>query len=220
VVAVPTTLSAAEMTRTHRLPAGAGEGVERVRPAVVINDPELSASQAGPGLAASAANALGHAAEAPLTPFANPVATLAASRAAELLLAGFDPPEPDRDGLALGALLAGYAMDSTGYGLHHVLSQTLARHAGVGHGPANAAMLPHSARALAERFPGAPGLGAIAAGAPRLAALAGAARLRDLGVARDALPRLAAAAAERAELAHTPPAAPAAELQRLYEAAW
>jgi alcohol dehydrogenase len=101
-----------------------------------------------------------------------------------------------------------------------VLSQTLARHAGVGHGPANAAMLPHSARALAERFPGAPGLGAIAAGAPRLAALAGAARLRDLGVARDALPGLAAAAAERAELAHTPPAAPAAELQRLYEAAW
>lgn len=219
VAALPTTLSAAEMTATHRLPAGAG-GAARVRPAVVLNDPALSASQPEPGLAASAANALGHAAEAPLTPRANPVATLAAGRAAELLLAGFDGPEPNRDALALGALLAGYAMDSTGYGLHHVLSQTLARHAGVGHGPANAAMLPHAAGALAERFPEAAGLDAIAAGAARLASRAGAERLRDLGVARAALPSLAAAAAERTELANTPPAASAAELQRLYEAAW
>ena len=154
-----------------------------MRPAVVVNDPALSASQPEPGLAASAANALGHAVEAPLTPRANPVATLAAARAAELILAGFAGPEPDRDALALGALLAGYAMDSTGYGLHHVLSQTLARRAGVGHGPANAAMLPHSVAALAERFPEEAGLGALAAGAARLAARAGAARLRDLGVA-------------------------------------
>ncbi len=153
VIAVPTTLSAAEMTSTHRLPAGVAQGVARVRPAVVLNDPALSASQPEPGLAASAANALGHAVEAPLTPRANPVATLAAARAAELILAGFAGPEPDRDALALGALLAGYAMDSTGYGLHHVLSQTLARRAGVGHGPANAAMLPHSIAALAERVP-------------------------------------------------------------------
>ena len=127
VIAVPTTLSAAEMTSTHRLPAGVAQGAARVRPAVVLNDPALSASQPEPGLAASAANALGHAVEAPLTPRANPVATLAAARAAELILAGFAGPEPDRDALALGALLAGYAMDSTGYGLHHVLSQTLAR---------------------------------------------------------------------------------------------
>ncbi|HEX2507995.1 MAG TPA: iron-containing alcohol dehydrogenase [Miltoncostaeaceae bacterium] len=219
VAAVPTTLSAAEMTATHRLPIGA-EGAARVRPAVVVNDPALSASQPGPSLAASAANALGHAAEAPLTPRANPVATLAAGRAAELLMGGFEGAEPDRDALALGALLAGYAMDSTGYGLHHVLSQTLARHAGVGHGPANAAMLPHAARALAQRFPGAAGLEAIGAGAARLAQRAGAARLRDLGLSREDLPALAAAAAERPELANTPPAASAEELRRLYEAAW
>jgi alcohol dehydrogenase class IV len=111
-------------------------------------------------------------------------------------------------------------MDSTGYGLHHVLSQTLARHAGVGHGPANAAMLPHSAGALAARFPDAPGLGPIGDGAARLAARAGAGRLRDLGVARDALAALAAAAAERPELANTPPAATPEELRGLYEAAW
>ena len=220
VIAVPTTLSAAEMTSTHRLPAGVPEGAARVRPAVVVNDPALSASQPEPGLAASAANALGHAVEAPLTPRANPVATLAAARAAELILAGFAGPEPDRDALALGALLAGYAMDSTGYGLHHVLSQTLARRAGVGHGPANAAILPHSVAALAERFPEEAGLGALAAGAARLAARAGAARLRDLGVARAALPALAAEAAGRPELANTPPSALEPELRELYEAAW
>jgi alcohol dehydrogenase class IV len=45
VIAVPTTLSAAEMTSTHRLPAGVDPGVARVRPAVVVNDPALSASQ-------------------------------------------------------------------------------------------------------------------------------------------------------------------------------
>ena len=111
-------------------------------------------------------------------------------------------------------------MDSAGYGLHHVLSQTLARVARLGHGPANAAMLPHSIEALAARAPGAAGLAEAGAGARRLAARAGAERLRDLGVARAAIPALAAAAAERSELAHTPPTASERELRELYEAAW
>lgn len=113
VVAIPTTLSAAEMTATHRLP-GVATDTPRVRPALVLNDPALSASQPEPALAASAANALGHAVEAPLTAGANPVATLAAGRAARLILDAFEEPESDRDALALGALLAGYAMDSSG----------------------------------------------------------------------------------------------------------
>jgi len=81
-------------------------------------------------------------------------------------------------------------------------------------------MLPHSVAALAERFPEEAGLGALAAGAARLAARAGAARLRDLGVARAALPALAAEAAGRPELANTPPSALEPELRELYEAAW
>ena len=44
-------------------------------------------------------------------------------------------------------------IDSTGYGLHHVLSQTLVRLAGAGHGPANAVLLCHTIGALAWRFP-------------------------------------------------------------------
>ena len=56
VAAAPTTLSAAEMTRGHRHAVGVDPATPRVRPHVVVNDPELSASQPEPGLAASALN--------------------------------------------------------------------------------------------------------------------------------------------------------------------
>src|SRR4051812_13895354 len=73
VVAIPTTLSAAEMTRIHRHAAGIEASTPRVRPAVVVNDPALCASQPEPELAASAANALAHALEGPLTVRWSPV---------------------------------------------------------------------------------------------------------------------------------------------------
>jgi alcohol dehydrogenase class IV len=216
VAAIPTTLSAAEMTRVHRLPAGV-DGAVRVRPAIVVNDPALCASQPDDQLAASAANSLGHAVEAPLTTLASPVPSLAAAEAARLTRAAYAGGEPDRDALALAALLSGYAIDANWYGLHHVMSQTLVRVGGAGHGPANAAMLPHTSRALAERGavePWAPDLAA------ELAARAGAARIRDIGVERDVLERCADAAAQRAELDLTPPRASRDELLALYEAAW
>ena len=151
-MAVPTTLSGAEMTRIHRRARGSDQRAPTVRPRVVVNDPELSASQPLAELAASALNALSHAVEGPCTPLANPVATLAAHDGARLLARSLSDA-PDRDGLALGALLAGYVIDSTGYGLHHVLSQTLVRLAGAGHGQANAVLLCHTIGALAWRFP-------------------------------------------------------------------
>ena len=80
VAAVPTTLSAAEMTAVHRRAAGADGSLPGVRPAIVVNDPALSASQPPGALAASAANALGHAAEGPATTRASPVPALAATR--------------------------------------------------------------------------------------------------------------------------------------------
>jgi len=55
VAAVPTTLSAAEMTRGHRRARGTPQDAPGVRPAIVINDPAFGASQPEPGLAASAA---------------------------------------------------------------------------------------------------------------------------------------------------------------------
>ena len=225
-MAIPTTLSGAELTRVHRHAAGVQEDTPRVRCAVVVSDPEIAASQPGGELAASALNALGHAVEAPCTTAANPVATLAAHEGARLLVGAFAGAEPDRDSLAVGALLAGYALDSSGYGLHHVLAQTLVRHGLAGHGPANALLLPHTIGALARRFPAEASalraaLGEDPAGAAgRLCALTGMTRLRDLGVDSSALDACVEEALARPQLDATPPRPSREELREIYGAAF
>ena len=220
VAAIPTTLSAAEMTRVHRRAQGADTSLPGVRPMIVINDPALSASQPPSDLAASAANALAHAVEGPVTVHASPVPALTGREAARLIAEAFaaDPDDPDRDTLALGALLSGYTIDSAGYGLHHVLSQTLARFAGVGHGRANAVMLPHTLVALERR--GAAGTGELVGLATDLARRAGAVGLRALGVDEAALETCVDAAAGRTELDAIPPRPDRDELRALYRAAY
>jgi alcohol dehydrogenase class IV len=225
-MAIPTTLSGAEMTRGHRHARGVDEATPRMRPSVVINDPALSASQPVREMAASALNAFGHAAEALYIPHGIPVIDLAAQEAARILSVAFSRPEPDRDALALGALLGGYALDASGLGLHHVLAQTLVREAGVGHGPANAVMLPHTLGALAWRGPACAERLADAVGddpaavASRICALTGATRLGELGVDPGALPACAEVAGARRELDNTPPRADRAEILALYEHAY
>jgi alcohol dehydrogenase class IV len=226
VAAIPTTLSGAEMTAIHRHAAGAPADTPRVRPAIVINDPALCASQPLPGLAASACNALGHAFDGPMTTLRNPVAEAAAKQAIALIDGAFEAGvEPDRPALALAALLAGYVIGSTGYGLHHVLAQTLARFAGVGHGHANAIMLPYTLGALLVRDPeeferlGAEDPIGLAT---RVCALTGATRLREVGVSESdgTLELCAIEAAKRRELQMTPPAPGVDDLRDLYQAAW
>jgi maleylacetate reductase len=237
VAAVPTTLSGAEMTSIHRQAVGVSMGsAPRVRPALIINDPALSASQPRPELAASACNALGHAFEGPLTPLRHPLAIEAARHAAQLIVGAFGPrgqagagvedDDEARDELALGALLAGYVIGTTHYGLHHIVSQTLVRLAEITHGQANAIMLPHSLGALNRRFPEriaelAASLGeAPAALAERIGAQTGATRLREVIENEAVIERCAEAAATRPDLALTPPPAGRDELLELYRSAW
>src|SRR3954471_1173829 len=215
--AIPTTLSAAEMSRGHRHAAGVDPKTPNVRPAIVINDPDLSASQPAPELAASAANSLAHAVEGAVTVNASPVPVLAAREAVRLTEAAYAGGEPDREALALAALLSGYTIDHAGLGLHHVLCQTLVRVGGAGHGPANAAMLPHTIGALRRRDPATVDATALARDLARLAA---AERPRDIGVDEAELDGIAAAAAARPQLAVTPPAADEGELRELLRAAW
>ncbi len=228
VAAVPTTLSAAEMTWVHRRARGGNPESAPVRPRIVINDPAISASQPLPELAASSANALAHAVEAPLTTLTSPVPTLCAHEATRLIAAAWqDPENPDRDALALAALLSGYSIDAAWYGLSHVCSQTLVRIGGAEHGPANANVLPHTCAALRERAPerlaalDAAAGGPVEALATNLARLAGATRARDIGVTEDKLDACADAAAQRPELDLTPPRATREELRdKIYAAAW
>ncbi|MDQ3719253.1 MAG: iron-containing alcohol dehydrogenase, partial [Actinomycetota bacterium] len=123
-----------------------------------------------------------------------------------------DPADPDRDALALGALLSGYAIDGAWYGLHHVLAQTLLRVGGVGHGAANAVLLPHTLAALQERTPDLDPDGAWRELARRLAVRAGAPTLAALSVDDATIEACAEAAAQRTELANTPTAADREEL--------
>ena len=225
VAAIPTTLSAAEMTWFHRQARGAPPSSSTMRPQLVINDPALSASQTMPDLARSAANSLGHAIEAAVIEGASPVPTMAAVRAAVLLAEGLpEDGEPLRDKLALGSLLSGYALTSAG--LHHVMCQTLVRAAGASHAAANAAMLPVTSAALRERLgekvaalDRATGV-AVEELARRFARRAQAQSLRAIGISEDILPHCAELASQRGELSLTPPAANAEELLKLYRAAW
>jgi alcohol dehydrogenase class IV len=204
--AIPTTLSGAEMTGFHRMPAGV-DGARLVRPALVLADPDLMASAPLPGLAASAMNALAHALEALYTPLANPVTTMAALRAAALLASGIDADPPDRPDLALGAILAGYASGSTGIGVHHAVCQTLVRETGTPHAETNAVMLPHSARLMEPRAPEALADFTNALGGRELAGLAarsGHTRLSTLGVSERQLPGVAATVREHPLIANTP----------------
>lgn len=224
--AIPTTLSAAEMTSVHRRPAGMEREARNVRPAIVINDPDLSASQPAGELAASSANALAHAVEAPVTIFTSTVPTLAAREATRLIDVAWlvddeDPSYNGRTQLAHAALLSGYAIDTAKYGLSHVLSQTLVRVGGAGHGQANAAVLPVALGALERRFPGRVDPdGTLTTLARRLARRAGANGIRRLGVEGNMLDACADAAAQRPDLAYTPPAADRDELRTLYGEAW
>jgi maleylacetate reductase len=228
--AIPTTLSGAEMTPFHRLPAGV-EGARMVRPALVIADPDLMASAPTMRLAASAMNALAHAMEALYTPLRSPVTDLAALRAAALLADGVTRDPPVRDGLALGALLAGWASGSTGIAFHHALCQTVVRTAGSPHAETNAVILPHSARLMAGRAPGpmselATALGdgtgdpeAAAGDIARLAARCGHTRLATLGVTEEQLPAAASAAVSHPAVALTPDPPGETELLELLQAA-
>jgi maleylacetate reductase len=206
VAAIPTTLSGAELTPFHRTPAGV-EGARMVRPALVIADPRVMASQPGPALWASAMNALAHGMEALYTPLANPVAEAAALRGAE---------EIRDEELALGALLSGWASGMTGFAVHHATCQNLVRIAGSPHAATNAVMLPHFAGMMAGRVPGVMGAFAQALGDPagspdaaagqvaKLSARSGHTRLATLGVEEEHLPPVVEAVMRHPALGNTP----------------
>jgi alcohol dehydrogenase class IV len=227
--AIPTTLSGAEMTWIHRLPPG-HEDRPRRRPALVLADPEAMTGQQEAALRANAMNSLAHGAEALYTPFANPVATMAALRGAALLAEGLDAgassPQARRR-LALGAILCAYAIDSALFCLHHVLCQSLAQVAGSPHAETNATMLPHTLGAMRERATDAITALAAALGSD-LEALPE--RVRELGggerrlselVADEAiLEAVADTAAARTELGLTPRPPDRTELMDILRAAW
>jgi alcohol dehydrogenase class IV len=228
VAAVPTTLSGAEMTRIHRFPAG-HEAPHRVRPELVLADPEPMTGLAEDSLRASAMNALAHGADSLYTPLANPVSTLAALRGAKLIATALDQSrlERGRAPLALGSLLCAYALDSAHLALHHVVCQTLVRTLGLPHAETNAAMLPRTMEAMRDRAPRAMSALARALGVARkrvgerIEELGGGRRsLSELGADRAKIDAAVAAMLARPELEATPDPPDREGLEALIEAAW
>lgn len=224
-VAVPTSLSGAEMTGVHRHARGVPADTPRSRAALVLNDPGLSASQPVADLAASSGNALGHAVTAASSPRSGPLARAVARDAIVHLGRAWAGEEPDRDEVALGALLAGWSVDRSGLGLHHALAQTAVRVGELSHAGTNVALLPHTVRALRERLPaeieqaGAPLTGALEELAEDLHRRAGSPGLGALGTDDDLLERAVATAAERPELRHVPSPLTAEDVRALYRRA-
>jgi alcohol dehydrogenase class IV len=230
VCAVPTTLSGAEMTGIHRIPAGAEDRIAGlVRPTLVIAEPAAMTGLPEPRLRASAMNALAHAADSLYTPFANPVSRMTALRGAALIATALDEERAGRDraALALGAILSGYAIDSGLFAIHHVVCQTLVRVCGSPHAETNAGILPRAMAFMAPRAPAEIAALAAAIGTDpdrieeRILGLGGnPAGLGAVGADRERLGEAVDAILERAELAFTPSPPGREELTELIERVW
>lgn len=229
VIAIPTTLSGAEMTGIHRLPEGAEERARgMVRPSLVIADPEAMTGQEERDLRASAMNALAHGADTLYLPNSNPVSEMTALRGAELIAGALDEERDGRDraALALGSILCGYAIDSAGIGLHHLVCQTLVRVCGTPHAETNAAVLPQALAYLAERAPEPYEHLASALGtergrlAERVIELGQPPRLSEVGGDESKLDEAIEAMRKRPELGSVPGPPTAEDLMRLVRQAW
>ncbi len=230
VAAIPTTMSGAEMTGIHRLPAGAESRAQGlVRPQLVIADPEAMTSAPEADLRASSMNALAHGVDSLYTPMANPVSRMTALRGAELIAATLDagPDGRPASDLALGSVLCGYAIDSALFAIHHVICQTVVAVCGSPHAETNAAVLPHVAEAMLGRAPEQMAGLAVALGTDpdglgaRITSLGGDPEgLGASGADRERLDDALDAILERPQLAFTPDPPGRDEIRRIIEAAW
>ncbi|MCA1193987.1 iron-containing alcohol dehydrogenase family protein [Saccharopolyspora sp. 6V] len=188
-------------------------GHASVRPAVAVLDPELTTGLPARITAATGLDALVHGIESLSSRGANPISAAYAAQAIALVARWL--PVAHRDGtdlearsrVMLGAHLAGQALTLSGLGLVHGLGHAITGHAGTPHGVALAAVLEtvmeFNADTAGEAYADAAramGAGGGAAAAIRCArdladGLEIRSPLRDLGVRRDMLPSIAAAAA-------------------------
>ena len=235
VVHVPTTYSGAEWT-THfgirsndRRIQGGGGGA---RPVGLVYDVELTLDLPIDVTVGTSLNALAHCAEALYvrgrSAEGDGQALLGAPLIAEALPRVVAAPHDreQRELLFRGAMHAGHALGLAGLGLAHAMAQAAGGTYGLPHGAMNALCLPPGLafnRELVpeeiERFGDAIGGDAVER-TRELALLGGFERLRDFGIPRDDLPRLAAVAAGRAGNQANPRPATPAEIEELYASIW
>ena len=162
-IAVPTTYAGSEMTTIWGLTDGdhklTGKDV-RVKPAVVIYDPELTLSLPPSIAGPSGMNALAHCVEALYGPGADPVTAVLALEGVRAIATSLPrvcvaPDDLDAGASTLfGAHLAGMSLAAGGTALHHKTCHVLGGMFNLDHGSMNAVVLGHTlaynAPAIAE----------------------------------------------------------------------
>lgn len=236
-IALPTTLSAAEFTHYYGVTDEAtavkhGAGDPRLAPRIVILDPRLTLDTPAQLWLSSGVKALDHAAEAYLSPRANPITDVLALEAVRWLFAWLPCTHTEPANLTarmncqLAAWMSLFSAATVRGGLSHAIGHQLGGH-GVPHGITSGITLPHvlaHPQGSAERLAGllaamhaGGGVGATAAEAVAalVARLGLPARLRETAIPHGTLPAIAAAV--QAELGD---AGQGVDLARLIERMW
>lgn len=152
IIAVPTTYAGSEMTTVWGMTDAGRKSTgrdDRVLPAAVIYDPELTLSLPPAVAVVSGFNAIAHAAEALYAPDCSPVTALVAAESVRALAEALPrvvaaPDDLDARSEALyGAWLAGTALGATTMSLHHQLCHILGGTFGLPHAETHTAVLPH-----------------------------------------------------------------------------
>ena len=250
VAAIPTTYAGSEVTPvygTTDLAQGRKSVAKNVavRPRLALYDPELAIETPPELTASTGVNALAHCVEALYSTrdadAEHPMALRAAERIITHLPKAHAEPTNlyERYKLFEGSMEAGLVLAHVGMGVHHGLCHVLGGRFNAPHGDLNAIILPH-----AMRFNIPVAMDAYRELAPILhvaasddSALTGEAvcratsdfirhlglrqRLRDLGIPRADLPRIAEVALQSASVRHNPrPVENAGQLLGILEAAW
>jgi alcohol dehydrogenase class IV len=251
LVALPTTAgTGSEVTPIAIVTTGENEKSGVVSPVLLpdlaLLDPETTRGLPAHVTAATGIDAMVHAIEAHCSASANnnPVSRALAREALRLMGGALETAvhHPDdmaaRSDMLLGSLLAGQAFANSPVAAVHALAYPVGGRFKVPHGLSNALVLPHVLRFNAETAPEGyaeiapilfPHLAGVddraAAFCDALADLAARcglpARLRDVGIGRDALPMMAADAMKQTRLlVNNPRGMAEADARRIYEAAW
>jgi maleylacetate reductase len=152
-IVLPTTYAGSEVTDILGQTEGGRKSTlrsEKVRPEVVLYDPELTLGLPVAVSVTSALNAMAHAAEGLYAKDRNPVTTLMAGEGLRALRAALprivaSPADLDARGEALyGAWLCGTVLGSVAMALHHKLCHTLGGSFDLPHAETHAVLLPHT----------------------------------------------------------------------------
>lgn len=206
-------------------------------PRVAVNDPLLTVGMPAAVTMASGLDALTHAIEAYVSTLASELSSLFALRAVELVVADLERAVRDgsdldaREGMLMGSLLAGLAIDSASVGAVHAMAHQLGAVYDLPHGVCNGILLPlvvefnePAASARLDRVAAVFGGGATARRLPAMLRSLGdrvglPRGLAGLGVERSRLPELAERAMTDMCMDTNPRPMTETDVVRLYERA-